>query len=141
MRTFVALSVLAALSLAAAAAAAQQPSAQNHAQTERAMSEIQVTAAQYKPVRAELDAITGIYELDDGATLRVARTNRRVKAALGQVGGVDLVPVGPYTYMARDRSLLVQFNLGTLGEDVLVTYNPDSVAAEQHGSAPSVATR
>ena len=141
MRTLVALSVFAALSLAAAAAAAQQPSAQNNAQTERAMSEIHVTASQYKPVVGELETLPGTYKLDDGATLRVARSHLHITASLGHIGSVDMVPIGPYMFMASDRSMMVEFNIGTLGEDVIVTYNPDSVAVEQHASARRTALR
>jgi hypothetical protein len=146
MRTLIVLSVIAALVIAADTAAAQQPATpMPAAQADQSMGSIQVNATpdRFKPQPAELSAVMGTYNLDNGAVLRVGSEHRKVTVYHAPNGRpVELIPVGRYVYMASDRSLLMEFNLGELGEDVMVTYSPDSVAAERHGSAGvSIAAR
>ena len=145
MRTLVVISVFAALVIAADTAAAQTPAApQGAPQADQAMGSIQVNAPfkRYKPQPEEVADALGTYDLDNGAVLRVARDHRKLTVYHAPNGAaVELIPVGRYIYMAGDRSLMMEFNRGELGEDVLVTYNPDTLAAERHSSGPRIAAR
>lgn len=145
MRTLVIISVIAVLAFAADTAAARQASSPPSAtQAGQAVGSIQVNAPlqRFKPQPGEVADALGTYELDNGAVLRVLRDHRKLTVYHAPNGAaVELIPVGRYIYMASDRSLMMEFNRGELGEEVMVTYSPDSVAAERHGSGPRIAAR
>lgn len=140
MRTLVVISVFAALVIAADTAAAQQalPSLQ---QGEQAI-QVSAPSKRFKPQPEEVNAVIGTYDLDNGAVLRVARDHRKVTVYHAPNGTpVELIPVGRYIYMAADRSVMMEFNRGGDEDEVMVTYHPDTLAAERHGSVGRVAAR
>lgn len=145
MRTLVIISVFAALVIAADTAAAQEPATPLPAtQSDQTMGSIQVNATpnRFKPQPDEVATVMGTYMLDNGAVLRVGRALRKVTVYHAPNGTpVELMPVGRFVYMAADHSLLMEFNRGETGEEVMVTYGPDTVAAERHGSGARVAAR
>ncbi|MES2152137.1 MAG: hypothetical protein V4508_20350 [Pseudomonadota bacterium] len=128
MRTPVVVFLVAAMSLAAGAAAAQSAP-----QTAPAMSEIQVSgvASHYKPRPDEAAALPGNYNLSNGQNLKVSSLHRKLYAQIDQRGMTELVPVAANLFVTADRSMTMEFDLGTLGEGMLLTYVPDLTAALQ----------
>jgi len=119
---------MASASLFAAAAGA-------HAQTPGAapgpgdaISSVQVTAP-VKPLRIRDDQarqITGAYGLSNGSYLKVHTELRYIVATIDHDTTLRLYAVKPYQFVSADSKVTMEFNRGPAGEDMLMSYVPET---------------
>jgi hypothetical protein len=76
----------------------------------------------YKPRPAEINEIEGMYQLDNGATLKVAEEGRRLVARIGKRFVTDMVPVAEYRYVSPDGRMTMQFKVVAFDGEVVLTY-------------------
>lgn len=82
------------------------------------------------PIRLkEALAVRGIYEMSNGWLLDITPNWRRVFADLNGKGPVELLPVSADKFISADRRMAMEFNLGTNGNEMVMRYTPDDVAA------------
>jgi hypothetical protein len=79
----------------------------------------------YKPRPAEIDEIKGVYQLDNGAILRVSEQRHRLYAQLGQRTVTEMVPVAEYRYVSPDQRMTMEFNPLPFDGQVVLIYPAD----------------
>lgn len=77
----------------------------------------------------EASAIRGIYKMSNGWLLDVNPNWHQVYADLNGTGRVELLPVSPDKFISADRRMAMEFNLGANGNEMVMRYTPDGVAA------------
>jgi hypothetical protein len=77
----------------------------------------------------EASAIRGIYQMSNGWQLDVTPNWRQVYADLNGTGKVELLPVSADKFISADRKMAMEFNLGSNGNEMVMRYTPDGVAA------------
>jgi hypothetical protein len=135
---------LALVALNAGAQSSNQSS--NYPLTEpESMSTVQVTA----PPRAvhvydyQIEAISGAYKMANGWRLKVDPMTDGIVAQVDKQHPMRLIAYAPNKYVSRDGNVSMEFNLGTYGEDMLMSYVPGSTpsASPSTGRSPSLAQR
>ena len=120
----------ASLLLAASAGAQNLP--YPRADDTAAMSTVQVTAPP-KTVRIRPDQvqmITGSYEMSNGWYLKVRTAARHIDATIDNEKPMRLYAVAPYKFASSDGNVKMEFNRGTWGDDMLMSYVPDPRLAQ-----------
>jgi hypothetical protein len=119
------------LLLAASGVSAQT---QQHPQTEpEPAPQVQVTAEappfQFRDYEAE--AISGGYKMSNGLRMSVEPSSDGIVAQMGKQRPIRLVALSRDLYATRDGNVSMEFNRGPLGEDMLMSYVPDSRTAQR----------
>ena len=120
----------ASLLLAASAGAQNLP--YPRADDTAAMSTVTVTAPP-KTIRIQPDQvqmITGSYEMSNGWYLKVRTAQRHIDATIDNEKPMRLYAVAPYKFTSSDGNVKMEFNRGTWGDDMLMSYRPDPRLAE-----------
>lgn len=127
-RLLLSLFALAALGASAGAGAQALPAAPGEPQV---LSEIRVveTMPRYRIKLTEAIALRGSYQMSNGWLLYVRPDRRRVFADLNEKGPVELLPVSADKFISADRKMAMEFNLGANGNEMVMRYTPDDVAA------------
>jgi len=97
-----------------------------------AMSSVQVTAPP-KTVRILPDQagmIKGTYAMSNGWYLKVRTGQRHIDATIDNEKPMRLYAVAPYKFASSDGNVNMEFNRGTWGDDMLMSYKPDSRLAQ-----------
>jgi len=107
---------------------------QQQPQTEPgAVSQVQVTAEtppfQFRDYEAE--AISGGYKMSNGWRMKVDPSADGIVAQINKRHPIRLVAVSRDMYVSRDGSVAMEFNRGPLGEDMSMSYAPESRSAER----------
>jgi hypothetical protein len=116
------------LLLASAAVAQETP----YPATAPAISSVQVTAPQ-RAVRVhqeDLDAVRGVYGLSNGWRMKVDTTTNGITARIDKRAPIRLVAMSPDKYVSRDGNVEMEFNRGATGDDMIMSYVPDSRVAQ-----------
>lgn len=120
----------ASLLLLASHAGAQS---QNYPSTEPgSISSVQVTAPT-QPFPFWIDdaeAVSGAYAMSNGSRLKVEPRYDGIVAQLDKQRPVRLVALSQDRYVSRDGNVSMEFNRGTRGDDMLMSYVPDSLTAQ-----------
>lgn len=122
--------VLPAALLLASSAGAQS---QNYPQSNpESISQVQVTApAQpYRFWGYEAEAISGAYAMSNGWRIKVDRGSDGIVAQIGKKRPMSLVAVSRDKYASRDGNVIMEFNRGAYGEDMVMSYVPDARTAQ-----------
>lgn len=91
------------------------------------ITSVQVTAP-VKSVRvraAEAEKISGGFEMSNGWYLRVRPAARHIDAIIDDQPALRLAAVAPYRFVSGDGNVTMDFNRGSDGEDMRMTYVPD----------------
>lgn len=91
------------------------------------IASVQVTAP-VKSVRIRADdakKISGHYAMSNGWYLRVLTSARHIDAIIDEQQPIRLVAVAPYRFVSGDGNVTMDFNRGSDGEDMRMTYVPD----------------
>jgi len=116
------------LALAGGAAAQLPAAADSPADAAEAISSVQVTA----PTRAlrirdeQAEHITGSYALSDGGYLKVHTEPRHIVARIDHGDPIRMYAVAPYRFVSRDGKVAMDFRRGPAGEDMAMSYVPES---------------
>jgi hypothetical protein len=121
----------ASLLVLASSAGAQ---AQHDPQTEPgAVSQVQVTAEsppfQFRDYEAE--AISGGYRMSNGWHMKVDSASDGIVAQIDKRHPIRLVAVSRDMYVSPDGSVAMEFNRGTQGDEMLMSYVPDARTAQR----------
>jgi hypothetical protein len=122
------------LGLLASNAGAQEQQAQTTPSTEsESISKVQVTAPnepfQFRDYEAE--AISGGYHMSNGWRMKVDPAADGIVAQIGKRHPMHLVAVSRDRYVAPDGNVFMEFNRGTQGDAMLMSYVPDSRTAQR----------
>ena len=126
------LSLALAASLLLLAADASAQSKDYPATGSAAISSVQVTAPA-RPVRVyqeHLDAVRGVYALSNGWTMKVDAAAGGISARIDGRPAIRLMALSPDHYVSRDGNVDMEFNRGDTGEDMVMSYVPDSRLAQ-----------
>lgn len=132
---------VAALMALASSAGAQAPAA-TPADAE-SISSVQVKA----PVRAmrirddQARQITGSYGMSNGWYLKVHTEPRYIVARIDNDAPIRLYAVAPYKFVSQDAKVAMEFNRGPGGEDMLMSYVPQTGLARVEVSSAPLAQR
>lgn len=108
-----------------------------------AISTVTVTA----PARAlriqpdEAYIIGGTYEMSNGWYMRVRTATRYIDATIDNEKPIRLHAVAPYKFESRDGNVAMEFNRGTDGNDMLMSYVPDPRLAQRVVISSTLAQR
>jgi hypothetical protein len=98
-----------------------------------AVSQVQVTAEslpfQFRDYEAE--AISGGYHMSNGWRMKVAAADDGIVAQIGKRHPVRLVAVSRDRYISPDGNVFMEFNRGTQGDEMLMSYVPDTRSAQR----------
>lgn len=106
-------------------------------------SSVQVTGPSrgFQFFEQQADEISGAYAMANGWRLKVDSTRdgivatidkrpTRLMADAARHPEIELVAVGPDRYVTRDGNISMEFNRGTRGDDMLMSYVPDARTAQ-----------
>ena len=118
------LSVLLPASLLALASGAIAQTAPYPPALATPMSTVQVSAPS---LIREDDArvIEGGYAMSNGWRLKVNTMNRHIEATVDRQKPLRLVAVAPFKFATPDGNVLMEFNRGATGDDMMMSYRPD----------------
>jgi len=131
------------LALAGGAAAQAPAAAGTPADTAEAISSVQVSA----PTRAlrirdeQASQITGRYALSNGWYLKVHTEPRFIVARIDHGDPIRLYAVAPYRFVSRDGKVAMDFRRGPAGEDMAMSYVPESGLARVEVASVPLAGR
>lgn len=96
------------------------------------ISTVQVTAptrvAWIRPDQAR--QIGGAYEMSNGWHLRVETARRYITATIDDEKPIRLIPVSRYKFVSGDRNVTMEFNRGSWGDEMMMSYVPDRLTAQ-----------
>ena len=97
------------------------------------VSQVQVTAEtpQFQFRDYEAEAISGGYKMSNGWRMKVDPASDGIVAQINKERPIRLVAVSRDRYVAPDGNVFMEFNRGTQGDEMLMSYVPDSRTAER----------
>jgi len=139
-------SLPASLLLLAASASAQTVPAQTEPSLQPgapSISSVQVRApARGLRIRDEQARnIVGNYAMSNGWYLKVRPALRHIDATIDNDKRLRLFPVSRYTFASSDGNVTMEFNRGSTGEDMVMSYMPDPRLAQRVVISSSLAQR
>lgn len=96
------------------------------------------------PVTAQqTEAVKGDYALSNGWHLRVRPTYKGIEAQVDQQPPMYLMALSEDKFITRDGNVDMTFNMGTFGDDMLMSYVPESRTAARLtvGTSDNLAAR
>jgi len=97
------------------------------------VSQVQVTAEtpQFQFRDYEAEAISGGYKMSNGWRMKVDPASDGIVAQINKERPIRLVAVSRDRYVAPDGNVFMEFNRGTQGDQMLMSYVPDSRTAQR----------
>jgi hypothetical protein len=97
-----------------------------------AMSSVQVPAPaqEYAFWNDDAEAVSGGYAMSNGWRMKVEPSYNGVIAQIDKQRPIRLIAMSRDRYVSRDGNVSMQFNQGTRGDDVLMSYVPDTRTAQ-----------
>src|SRR5689334_9638811 len=96
------------------------------------VSTVQVTAP-VKPVLLfadDADKVAGTYAMSNGWRLQVRPGSRHIDAKIDNQKPMRLLAVSPEKFVSRDGNVTMEFNQGSYGDDMTMSYVPDPRLAQ-----------
>lgn len=96
------------------------------------ISSVEVTAParSVRIYQKDLDAVSGTYAMSNGWRLQVTPAPGGVSAKIGRDRPMRLVALSPDKYATRDGNVTMEFNRGSSGDDMVMSYVPDRRLAQ-----------
>ena len=91
------------------------------------------------PDQAKL--IAGAYAMSNGWNMNVKTGARHIDATIDDQQPLRLFAVGPYKFASPDGNVNMEFNRGSWGEDMVMSYRPDPSLAQVIVISTEVAQR
>ena len=79
----------------------------------------------------EAEAISGGYKMSNGWRMKVDPSSDGIVARIDKQRPIKLVALSRDMYATRDGNVTMEFNRGPLGEDMLMSYVPQSRTAQR----------
>ncbi|WP_426175095.1 hypothetical protein [Massilia sp. TWR1-2-2] len=76
----------------------------------------------YQPRPMEVAEVTGVYELDNGETVKISVERRSLYARIGLRAPIQLVAVAEHKFVSVDRRVTLQFKPIAFGDQIVLTY-------------------
>jgi hypothetical protein len=97
------------------------------------VSQVQVTAEtpQFQFRDYEAEAISGGYKMSNGWRMKVDAASDGIVAQVNKERPIRLVAVSRDRYAAPDGNVFMEFNRGTQGDEMLMSYVPDTRTAQR----------
>jgi hypothetical protein len=124
---------IAAPALATAQAAQAAPAPQIDEEVKQALAEVQVRGQtrHYRLEPSEVRQVSGTYAMSNGWTVRVIPRLRRVYMQVNDKEPIELFAQSADKFASADGNIATVFNLGMLGDDIVMSYVPDSRLSDQ----------
>lgn len=94
------------------------------------ISSVQVSAPARPVYQEHLDAVRGVYALSNGWRMEVSPSADGIVAQVGRQRAMRLVALSPDKFASRDGHVTMEFNRGSAGDEMLMSYIPDSRVAQ-----------
>lgn len=107
------------------------------------ITSVQVTAPA-KPQRIkhhQAEKIGGAYEMSNGWYLRVRTASNYIDAVIDDQPPLRLIPIAPYRFASGDGNVTMDFNRGSTGDDMEMSYLPDRRFAQRIVISSRIAAR
>jgi len=93
-----------------------------------ATSRVEVTAQPpaFRILDYQQDAVSGVYDLSNGWRLRVEPARDGIRAMIDKRRPIRLIAQSPDRFVSRDGNVIMEFNLGDSGDDMMMSYVPRS---------------
>jgi len=97
-----------------------------------AISRVEVTALApaFQFSEYEAEAISGAYAMSNGWRMKVGPSNDGIVAQIDKQRPIRLVALSRDLYATRDGNVTMEFNRGTAGDEMLMSYVPDLRTAQ-----------
>ncbi len=97
------------------------------------ITSVEVTApAKLQRIKShEAEKIRGTYEMSNGWFLRVQAAPRHIDAVIDGRSPLRLLPVAPYRFASGDGNVTMDFNRGSTGDDMEMSYIPEGRVAQR----------
>ena len=127
------LSLAAAGAMAAPTLATAQAAPQIDEEVKQALAEVQVRGQprHYRLEPSELKQVSGTYAMSNGWTVRVIPQMRRVYMQVNDKDPIELFAQSADKFASADGNIATVFNLGMMGDDIVMSYVPDSRLSDQ----------
>ena len=127
------LSLGAAGAMAAPTLATAQAAPQIDEEVKQALAEVQVRGQprHYRLEPSELKQVSGTYAMSNGWTVRVIPHMRRVYMQVNDKDPIELFAQSADKFASADGNIATVFNLGMMGDDIVMSYVPDSRLSDQ----------
>lgn len=122
------------LATAQAGQAAQAAQAQPiDEEVKQALAEVQVRGQprRYRLEPSEIKQVSGTYAMSNGWTMRVMPRARHVFVQIDDKPPIEIFAQSPDKFASADGNIATVFNLGSMGDDVVMSYVPDSRLSDQ----------
>lgn len=91
------------------------------------LSTVEVTAP-VRPIQImhdEAQHITGAYAMSNGWRLNVQPSWNHIDATIDKQRPIRLLAVAPYRFASLDGNVIMEFNRGARGDDMMMSYRPN----------------
>jgi hypothetical protein len=124
---------MAAPTLAMAQAGRTTAAPQIDEEVKQALAEVQVRGQprHYRLEPSEIKQVSGTYAMSNGWTVRVVPRMRHVYMHINDKPPIELFPQSADKFASADGNIATVFNLGMLGDDIVMSYVPDSRLSDQ----------
>ncbi len=97
------------------------------------ITSVEVTApAKVQRIKShEAEKIAGTYEMSNGWFLRVQTASRYIDAVIDKQPPLRLLPVAPYRFASGDGNVTMDFDRGSTGDDMEMSYVPEGRFAQR----------
>jgi len=72
------------------------------------------------------DAVSGVYDLSNGWRLTVGPAGDGIRAMIDKRRPIRLIAQSPDRFVSRDGNVIMEFNRGDSGDDMMMSYVPRS---------------
>lgn len=105
------------------------------------ISTVQVSAP-FRLTDAEAETVSGQYALSNGWRLKVEQAPTGVVAKIDHHRPIKLIAITADKFVSRDGNVTMDFNRGEYGDEMLMTYVPDTpLAAVRYVVTATLASR
>ena len=102
-------------------------------EVKQALAEVQVRGQprRYRLEPSEVKQVIGTYAMSNGWTVRVIPRMRHVYMHINDKPPIELFPQSADKFASADGNIATVFNLGMLGDEIVMSYVPDSRLSDQ----------
>jgi hypothetical protein len=100
----------------------------NYPINDDSISRVQVTAQPpaFRIWDYQQDAVSGAYALSNGWRLKVEPARDGIRAVIDKQRPIRLIAQSPDRFVSRDGNVIMEFNRGDSGDDMMMSYVPRS---------------
>jgi hypothetical protein len=88
------------------------------------ISRVEVTAPAFQIWEYQQEAVSGAYAMSNGWRLKVEPARDGIRAVIDKQRPIRLIAQTPDRFVSRDGNVIMEFNRGDTGDDMMMSYVP-----------------